>query len=160
MVGGMGIVVGVVDDRSGAHDEGRAELIRTLAGQAHAVPGLPGAARAGERGRVEELEKSHPPDGRRLRGLGAVIDQNWEWNPLILDEAPGIADIARADRYQLGAKGPDLVVSTAQLRGVRSAMQSTEVTGEDEHHSAIGPEIAEAVALRFGILKLDRLQCL
>ncbi len=160
MVGGMGIVVGVVDDRSGAHDEGRTELICALAGHAHAVARLPSSARAGERSRVEELEESHPLDGRRLRGLGTVIDQNRERDPLILDEAPGIADIARTDRYQLGAEGPDLVVPTAQLRGVRSAMQSAEVTGEDEHHSAIGPEIAEAVALRFGVFELDRFQCL
>ena len=160
MIGGMGVVVGVMHDRARPYDECRPELIDTLAGHAHAVARLPGSARAGERGRVEELEESHPLEGRCLRGLGVVIDQNRERNPLVLDETPGVADIARPDRHQLGPERLDLLIPTAQLRGVRPAVQSTEVTGKDQHHPAIGPEIAEAVALRFGILKLDRLQCL
>ena len=72
MVGGMGIVVGVMHDRARPHHEGCPELIGTFAGHANAVARLPGSARARERGRVEELEESHPLNGRRLRSLGSL----------------------------------------------------------------------------------------
>ena len=122
MVGGMGIVVGVMHDRARPHHEGCPELIGTFAGHANAVARLPGSARARERGRVEELEESHPLNGRRLRSLGAVIDQNRKRDPLVLDEAPGLADIARPDRHQLCPERLDLLIPIAQLRGVRSAV--------------------------------------
>jgi predicted HD phosphohydrolase len=160
MVGAVVVNVLVVDLFSRSDDEGRPELghpsshlVDPVTRGARPLRSLPAAAVR------EEPEEPDPPNGRRPRGAGVVVDQHGERDVLVRDERGRVAHAAGADGHDLRAPPSDLVVAAPQLRGVLAAEESAEMPQEDQDHRPIGPEIAEPPRLsrRVGKLQVSQL---
>src|SRR4051812_34183142 len=107
------------------------------------------------------MEQREPVDGRdacRGRRLGVVIDEDGERNAGVAHEGRGVTRIARPDGDDVAAFGPDLVVALAQLRGMFTTMQSTEVAQEDERDGAVFPERPDLARRTSRVGQLERTQ--
>ena len=97
-------------------------------------------------------------DGSRVRGLGVVVDEHEERDVLVGHERRRVAGVTGADGDHVGTQCGDLGIRAAQLRRVRSAVQSTEMAEEDHDHGALRPDVAEPMRSPVGAGELDRFQ--
>jgi len=102
---------------------------------------------------MEELMETNALDRRHARGRGVIVDEHREGNPVVLDERARESRIAGADDHDLTAGRCHFRIFVAQLRGMRSAVQSAEVSQEDECDFSIAPVVAETLRVRVGILQ-------
>ncbi len=100
---------------------------------------------------MKELVKTNALDRRHARRGCVVIDQHREGNSIVLGECAGMLRVPGADDHDFTARRRDFRILVAQLRGVRTAVQSTEVAQEDERDVAIVPVVAEPVGVGVGI---------
>ena len=145
MVPGVVLEVGVQQLVSGGDHQRCAQLGGTPPGL---VLDVPGHERTGarlpllwieQRGGTERLR----PDD--VGGRAVFVEEDLEWNPLILDEGLGVALPAGTYGNDVCSRGEDLFVTISDLTGPLAAGQSTEVSEKQHHHSAFGPAVAESV---------------
>jgi len=104
---------------------------------------------------MEQLVEGNALDRRHARRHGVVIDQHREGNAVVIDERARVLRVAGADDHDFSADRLHLRIFVAQLRGVRTAVQSAEVAQEHERDVAIAPVVAEASRVRVGIHERD-----
>lgn len=88
---------------------------------------------------MKEPEDVHAANTCRPGGSARIVYQHRIGNVGVQGEGARVVDVPGSDRDDFGSKLTDVVVAVAQLRGVLTAVQSAEVTREDEHHLAVGP---------------------
>ena len=140
---------------AGPDDERRAELEHTFPGHMDLVPGAPRPDRRAVRLRAEHVPGASTLHARQARGGGVVVDQDGEGDALVFDEAARVPGVTGSDRDHFGARCLDLVVSVAQLRGVLAAVQSPEVSKEDQDDGTVAPVVAEPVVFVVGAAQDD-----
>src|SRR5204863_9621105 len=128
MVRAVGIKVLVANPIARADHEGRPDLPHPLARLVDVVATLRGFPSCLPRARVQELEPVERSERRRLRSRRVVVDEDQVRDPLVADERLGITAITRPYRDDVGAQTGDLFVVLTQLRGMLSAVQSTEMS--------------------------------
>jgi hypothetical protein len=85
---------------------------------------------------------------RRLQSDGSIckalrIHQQRKCDPGLLAKERGVAHIAKTDRSEIGALGPELLLMVAQLRNMLAAEDSTVMAEEDDNGGAAFPQRAE-----------------
>lgn len=153
MIRSVSIAILVAEIVARPDHERRPELIGALARNSDSMPCLPGADRLGVGIGMEELVEANSFDRRHARGRGVIVDEYREGNPVVLDERARESRVAGADDHDFTTGRRYFRILVAQLRGMRTAIQSAEVPQKDERHVAIAPVIAEALAVRLGILQ-------
>ena len=74
-----------------------------------------------------------------------VVDEDEERDLLVAHERIRVAPVAGTDRDDVGTEAGDLFVALTQLRGMFAAVQSTEMSEEDQHDRVVTPQVAEPV---------------
>ena len=145
MVGTVGIEVLVANPIARADHEGCPDLPHPLTGLVDVVSTLRRCSGCLPRPRVQELEPAERSQRRRVRSRGVVVDEDDERDLLVADERCCVAAVTRPYRDDAGAQTGDLVVALAQLRGMFTTVQSTEVSEEHQDNRPVVPEITEPV---------------
>ena len=158
MVSGVGVVMGVAYVRPWANDEGGPELVDPFPGPVEAVAITPRLRRRPIRAGVKELEEACAADRRCAGGFGLAVDEHWKRKVFLSDEVARMADIPGANDDEFRASLANLWVMAAQLRRMRTAVESAEMPGEDQNGGLGCPEITEAMELSLRIGKLHSLQ--
>ncbi len=144
MVGAVDVEVLVAHATVGADDERRADLANSGSRLVDVVAAPRCREGGSPRARMQELEPAERRDGSGFGGLGVVVDEDHEGQTFIADERTCRSVVAGSDRDDSTAELGDLVVSIAQLRGVLTAVQSTEVPQEHQDCLVLEPQVADA----------------
>jgi hypothetical protein len=131
--------------RSRSNHEGRSELRYSCPRPVYVVSATRGFAGRLPSARVEHCEKRHPANGRGVRRFRVIVHVHAVADVLCGDEIVCVRLVSGADRHDLRAESTELRISVAQLRGILAAVQSAEMTEEDEHDWPLVPFGAEPV---------------
>lgn len=104
------------------------------------------------------MEQAVEPDAldRRDPGRsGVVIQQNRKGNRVVFDEGAREFGVPGAHDHDFASASLHVRVLVAQLRGVRTAVQSAEVAQEHEHGRPVAPVVPEALRGSVGVLQLE-----
>lgn len=143
MVGAVDVEVLVTQATVGADDERGADLANSGSRLVDVVAAPRCREGGSPRARMQELEPAERRDGSGLGGLGVVVDEDHEWQTFIADERTCLRMVACSDRNDSTAELGNLVISIAQLRGVLTAVQSTEVPQEHQECLLFAPQVTE-----------------
>ncbi len=145
------LTVLVQDLVSRPHHDGRSELHRPAARLLLAVAAGERTDPGRERTRIEERARPERSGSDDLGGVAVLVEEDGEWNTLVLDERRGVSLPAGPDGGDEGTCGEDLLVSIADLTGPLTAGQSAEVAQEQQDVGLLEPEVAEPVLGAVGI---------
>lgn len=109
---------------------------------------------------MKQVEESSSAYGSRARRGSIVVDEDGKRYTFLRDEILGVMDVACTDDGEAATATADVVVSAAQLRRVRPAVQSAEVPREDEDERIVCPQVADTTQGAIGVRQLDPFQCL
>ena len=79
-----------------------------------------------------------------MTGGAVVVEEDDERDLLVVDEGLRVPRVTGSDGHHIGAAGLDLVQVVAQLRGVHAAVDSTEVTDEEDEEGSFDDQVPEA----------------
>ena len=91
----------------------------------------------------------------RATGAALHIDEERKQNARLFTKQARIVKIAHPNGREIRSTRLDLRFMLEQLRDVLAAEQSTEVPQEDQHHRALGPEIAQSTGRARGVGQLE-----
>lgn len=145
MIGAIGIEVFVANPAAGTDYECGTDLLDSRSGLVDVMPPLGGRSGRLPCARMKQLKPRERSHGGCTRCGSIIVNEHEERNSLLIDKGGGVTLVTGTDGDDSSTEFGNLVVVVAQLRGVLSAVQSTEVAKEHHHNGLIEPEIPKLV---------------